>query len=508
MLASHSETVASGPNTRMNQSSRIGVSPEQLDLTVTILPKSSCSGLTPALRAPGPLAATIPRGVRWVPIDLSGVIDAFMSFYDHALETLDRGEVAKIQEDKLLQLVRVLHENPFYRQKLEASGKSPADVKTLSDLESLPFTTKSELVSEQKEHPPFGRLKTYPTARYRRLHRTSGTSGQPLLWLDTEKDWETFIRCWEYVYRGVGVSEDDVVFLAFSFGPYVSHWSAMDGAARIGALCLSGGGQSSVERLQSIVDHRCTVVLSTPTYALHLAEVARDSGIDLPSSSVRTTIHAGEPGASVPNVKKRIEEAWGARCFDHAGATEVGAWGYDCLERDEDIHLNELEFIFEVLEHGGEAPVPDGERGELVITNLGRHGMPVLRYRTGDLVERVSERCACGRALARIRGGVLGRTDDMLILRGVNLYPAAIDDLVRAIPLIVEYEVEIRKRSGMDDLLLKIETLDDTAFREVEREIAAAFQSRFSLRVSIQKALAQSLPRYDLKARRYRRIPD
>jgi phenylacetate-CoA ligase len=282
----------------------------------------------------------------------------------------------------------------------------------------------------------------------------------------------------------------------------------MEAASRTGALCLSGGGQTSLERLQSIEKYRCTVVLSTPTYALHLAEIAKEKGFDLSSSSVRTTIHAGEPGASVPNVKKRIEDAWGARCFDHAGATEVGAWSYDCLERDEDIHLNELEFIFEVLEPGGEAPVRDGERGELVVTNLGRHGMPVLRYRTGDVIERVSERCGCGRSLARIRGGVLGRTDDMLILRGVNLYPAAIDNLLRAIPHIVEYEFEIRKRSGMDDLLLKVETLKDIAFEEVEREIAAAFQSRFNLRVSIQKALTQSLPRYELKARRYRRLTD
>jgi phenylacetate-CoA ligase len=420
--------------------------------------------------------------------------------------SLDRGGIRRIQEEKLLSLMHALDGNGFYREKLEASGTKPSNVETLRDLKDVPFTTKSELADEQERHPPFGRLLTFAPNRYRRLHRTSGTSGRPLLWLDTEEDWKTWMRCWDEVYRGAGVTEDDVVFLAFSFGPYVSHWSAMEGATRTGALCVSGGGQSSLQRLQSILEHRCTVLLSTPTYALHLAEVASANGIALAGSSVRATIHAGEPGASVPNVRRRIEEAWGARAFDHTGATEVGAWGFDCLEEDHAIHLNEREFIFEVLDPDGGREVPDGERGELVITNLGRHGMPVLRYRTGDLVVRVSDPCGCGRAFARIDGGVLGRADDMLIVRGVNLYPSAIDDAVRSCSGIVEYEVEIRNREGMDDLLVKVETGSEARYEGVERELVDAFRSRFQIRVAIERAPEGSLPRYELKARRYKRI--
>ena len=438
--------------------------------------------------------------------DIEG--DANVSFYDPAGETLDRDAIRRVQEEKLRRLLIVTQDNPFYTAKLADAGKSASDVKTLRDLAELPFTTKSELVEAQQAHPPFGNLLTYPLARYRRMHGTSGTSGKPLLWLDCEEDWETWIRCWGYVYRGAGVSEEDVMFMAFSFGPYVSHWAALAGAERLGALCVTGGGMNSLQRLQSIVTHRSTVVLCTPTYALYLAELAEANGIDLPSSDVRITIHAGEPGASVPNVKRRIEAAWGARCFDHAGATEVGAWAFDCQEPNGCIHLNELEFIFEVVEPDSDKPVADGERGELVITTLGRPGMPVLRYRTGDLVEQLLEPCGCGRTLARIRGGVLGRADDMLIVRGVNIYPSAIDNLVRAVPQILEYEVEIRRHGASDDISIKLETAEGARFDEVKSSLLAGFRSQFSIRVEVEEVARQSLPRYELKSRRYKRVAE
>jgi phenylacetate-CoA ligase len=426
-------------------------------------------------------------------------------FFDRRLETLDRARLRQLQEEKLRRLMASLRTNVFYAEKLGARGLDPGDVRTLQDLARLPFTTKSELVESQSRQPPFGTLPTYPLGRYRHLHQTSGTSGQPLRWLDTEEDWETWVRCWACVYRGAGVTDDDVVFGAFSFGPYVSHWAAMAGAERVGALGLAGGGMSSLQRLQSMLANRVTVLACTPTYALHLAEVASRHGIDLRSSPVRITIHAGEPGASVPNVKRRIEEAWNARCFDHAGATEVGGWAFDCQARNEAIHLNELEFAFEVIEPEGERPVPDERRGELVVTTLGRPGMPVIRYRTGDLVVRGSAPCACGRTLATIRGGVLGRADDMMIVRGINLYPAAMDDVIRGVPGIAEYEVEVRRTSALDDVVVKVEPGDGRRFPDLERALRQGFRDRFNLRVTVEEAPPDSLPRYELKARRYKR---
>ncbi len=426
----------------------------------------------------------------------------------YKLPTLPRAELRAGQEERLRALLRELATNQFYQEKFRAAGLAMAEVQTIADLQRLPFTTKSELAAEQQLYPPYGRLLTYPIARYRYLHQTSGTTGRPLRWLDTAEDWDAFLRGWAEVYRGAGVTENDLVFCAFSFGPYVSHWSGIEGVRSIGALALSGGGMHSEQRLQAILENRCTVLVCTPTYALHLAEVAAGLGLELAASDIRITIHAGEPGASVPNVKRRIEAAWGARCFDHAGATEVGPWAFDCQAEDGAIHLNEREFLIEVIDSNTGAAVTEGVRGELVITTLARAGMPVLRYRTGDLVELTTAPCTCGRTLARIKGGVLGRADDMLTVRGVNLYPSAIDNLIRALPAITEYEVEIRRVAEMDDLLLKVETREPHVFVEVEQALLAAFRAQLNIRVSVAQAETGSLPRYEFKARRYKRVEE
>lgn len=422
-------------------------------------------------------------------------------FYDRAIETAGRARLHRLQDEKLRRLGQELKTNSFYGEKLRASGTDLA-AKGLADLARMPFTTKAELAEEQQAFPPFGRMLTYPLSQYVYLHQTSGTSGMPLLWLDTARDWESWIRSWGYVFCAAGVSNEDIVFLAFSFGPYVSHWAALDGARRLGALCISGGGMDSLQRLQAILSHRATVVLCTPTYALRLAEVAQKNGLDLASSPVRITIHAGEPGASVPHVRKCIEDAWGASCFDHAGATEVGAWAFECEAHTGAMHLNEAEFIFEVIDPETGASAAEGQTGELIITGLGRAGMPAVRYRTGDLVLPMYEPCPCGRTWARIRGGVLGRADDMLILRGINVYPSAIDDIIRSHASIVEYEVEVRRVGGLDDLLLKVETMDGEVFGKIER----AFRERLNIRIRVQQVAAGSLPRYESKARRYKRV--
>ena len=432
--------------------------------------------------------------------------DEAADFYLRELETLDRRSLSDLQDERLRHLLQELAGNLFYQEKFHVAGLEMGSVRSAEDLKRLPFTTKSELVEDQNARPPYGRLLTYPLERYRYLHQTSGTTFQPIKWLDTREDWESWMRCWGYVYRGAGVSESDVVFCAFSFGPYISHWAAMDGARHVGALCLSGGGLTSEQRLRLILDNHCTVLVCTPTYALHLGEVAQAQGLDLRSSDIRITIHAGEPGASVPNVRRRIEEYWGASCFDHAGATEVGAWAFPCQAQDGSLHLNELEFIFEVVDPRTGEVLEPGSSGELAATNLGRAGMPVLRYRTGDLVDLMLDPCVCGRSLPRIRGGVLGRADDMLILRGVNLYPSAIDNLLRGLPSIIEYEVEIRRMAGMDDLLLKVEIHESERFEEAEQVVLAAFRSELNIRVSVEQAARGSLPRYEFKARRYKRI--
>jgi phenylacetate-CoA ligase len=431
-----------------------------------------------------------------------------IAFYDRRVETLPREQLLYLQNEKLTRLTSELLTNSFYQQKAQDAGLKIDEIKTVSDLMRLPFTTKSEIGTDQAERPPFGRLLTYELSSYRYFHQTSGTTGRPLKWLDTDKTWEWWKRCWGHVFRAAGVGAGDIVFCAFSFGPYLSHWAAISGAWHVGALCISGGGMNSEQRLRTIVDNKCTAIVCTPTYALHLAEVARKTGVDLRGSSVRVGIHAGEPGASLPNVKRAIEDAWGATCFDHAGATEAGAWAYDCQAQTGAIHLNEGEFIFEVIDPISLGPVELGVRGELVVTNLGRGAMPLLRYRTGDLVSLTTQQCDCGRTFARIQGGVLGRSDEMMIVRGVNLYPAAIDNLIRSVERVVEYEVEVRRSSGVDELLLKIESTGGTEAGDVVQLLEAEFRREFNIRIGIVPVATGTLPRYEFKAQRFKRIKE
>src|SRR6266576_4011743 len=344
-------------------------------------------------------------------------------------------------------LPELRRENPFYRAKLSDRA---------SHVGNLPFTTKAELSDDQAAHPPFGTNLTYPIERYVRLHQTSGTTGRPLRFIDTAESWEWWRECWQPIYRAAGVTASDRIFFAFSFGPFVGFWSAFAGAERLGALCLTGGAMTTIERVAAIVATEATVVMCTPTYALRLAEAAREEGIDLARSALRVSIHAGEPGASIPATRERIEKELGVESFDHTGATEVGAHGFSCSARD-GVHINEAEFIAEVVDTTTGEARDEGD-GELVLTNLGRWGMPVIRYRTGDRVIAARATCSCGRTLLKLVGGIAGRVDDMVTVRGVNVFPSAIEAIVRRFTEVEEYRVELVTVHEMDELLCTVET--------------------------------------------------
>ena len=421
---------------------------------------------------------------------------------DRMLETAERPALEAHQLARFRELLAMLlAHNPFYGPRLRAAGiASPDAVATLADLPRLPFTRKHELVADQDAHPPYGTNLSFPLAAYTRLHQTSGTTGRPLRLLDTSASWDWWLRCWGRVYRGAGVGPDDRIFCAFSFGPFIGFWTAFEAGQKLGALVIAGGGQTSEQRLQMILDNEATVLVCTPTYALRLAEVAREQGIDVSRSSVRATIHAGEPGASIPSTKARIEELWGAKCYDHAGATEVGAFGFECQAQPGGIHVNEAEFIVEVLDPQTQQPTDDGE---LVITNLGRPGAPVLRYRTGDHVKLQPGPCPCGRTFRRFEGGLLGRVDDMLTVRGVNVFPSAIENLVRRHAAVDEFAVEVYQERSMDEMELQVEVTGEapeTVCEAVAREVWVAL----GFRPRVRHVPAGTLPRFELKARRLR----
>jgi len=250
-------------------------------------------------------------------------------------------------------------------------------------------------------------------------------------------------------------------------------------------------------------DTKSTVICCTPTYALRLLEVARENNFDVHDLRIHATVHAGEPGANVPATKQRIEEGWSAKCYDHAGASEIGPHSFECQAQPDGIHVIESEFIVEVLDPATGQRTPTGERGELVITNLGRWGFPVIRYRTGDVVIVNEEPCECGRTFLRLENGIIGRADDMVTVRGVNVFPSAIENLVRHYVEVVEFRVTVGKRRELDELTIEIELNEGADGDVISKAIGQSIQGALGLRPIVKAVTSNTLPRFKLKAKRF-----
>jgi phenylacetate-CoA ligase len=421
-------------------------------------------------------------------------------------ERLDRSALSASQAARLSQLLAAIHgRTPFCTRKLDAAGIHIDRLEFPRDLAVLPFTTKSELTADQTANPPWGTALTEPIERYTRYCQTSSTTGRPLRWLDTAESWQWMIECWKAVYRAARVGPGDRAFFPFSFGPFLGFWAGFEAGCQFGLHCVPGGGMSSQMRLRMIETVGPTVVCCTPTYALRLAEVAAQEQMDrvLSESSVRVLIVAGEPGGSIPATRERIEQSWGARVIDHHGLTEVGPLSFECWESPGALHLNEGEYICEVVNPLGADPVPDGQPGELVVTNLGRTASPVIRYRTGDIVARRSDACACGRTWARLEGGVLSRADDMVNIRGVNVYPASIESVVHRFPEVVEFRTTVSQAGAMRSLLVEIEVAQAADSSLLAGRVSQRLREALGLSVQVRVAEGGTLPRFEMKARRF-----
>jgi phenylacetate-CoA ligase len=391
-------------------------------------------------------------------------------------------------------LAAILPGNRFYTSKFAS-----IDPKRV-ELQQLPFTTKAELLADQQAHPPYGTALTFERVRYSRMHQTSGTTtGQPLRWLDTPESWMWMLGCWRRIFTLIGLKHDDRLFFPFSFGPFLGFWTAFESAVREGHFCLPGGGMSSSARLRFLLDHDATVVFCTPTYALHLAQTASAEGIDLKASSVRMLVLAGEPGGNIPETRRRIELAWGARVIDHSGMTEVGPVAVEPFDRAGGLLVLNDYYIAEVIDPATEKSIPSGSMGELVLTNLGRTGSPLIRYRTGDLVR--PEFGSDGQVW--LAGGILGRVDDMIHVRGNNVYPSAIEAIIRRFPEIAEYRVVVDRSGPLTALRLEIECVPPAAESIIVDRVGKALRDDLLFRADVVALPTGSLPRFEMKAQRF-----
>lgn len=429
-------------------------------------------------------------------------------FWNPKTELMPRADLVELQLAKLRRVLAWAKDrSPHYRRTL--AGVDPDRIRTRDDLARIPFLTRAEWMASQEAHPPFGELPVTGAHDAIRLHTTSGTSGRtPLRALDSRKDWSWSAEMWCYALWGAGVRPHDVGYVAFGYGSFIGFWGLHNGLEKIGALTIPGGAQSTTQRVRQIHDFGATVVASTPTYALRLAAEAEELGIDLVNGPVRRVILSGEPAGSIPETKALIERRWGAKAYDTAGMTEVSTIVmFEPAEQPGGCHVIEDHLLEEVIDPETGREVGYGERGERVCTSFGRSTTPLLRYRTADLVVKVpGSRTTSGRTWDLYEGGIIGRVDDMKLVRGTNVYPGAVEAIVRGFDGIEEFQIRISRPGDRDEIELLLEpapTVDDTAWDLLSGRVGAELaDAHEGLRFHVRRAATGELPRFELKARR------
>jgi phenylacetate-CoA ligase len=362
---------------------------------------------------------------------------------------------------------------------------------------------------QRKDPFPYGDMLCVPLERVTEFHQTSGTTGQPVYQPDTWQDWEWWSEAWCYVLYAQGFRDTDRIFIPFGYNIFVAYWAGHYAGEKMGCEVVPGGVLDTEARILKIQELNATALMATPTYVLGMADKARSMGIEPAKDlSIDKILCAGEPGASIPATKKRMEDAWGAKVYDHVGATEIGAWGYECTAQPGGLHVNEALFLVELEDvQTGEPITEPGKRGKLIMTALDREAQPCIRFDSKDVAEWAEEPCPCGRTFGWIKGGVVGRADDITKVKGVLLAPSAIEEVVRGFPeLSDEFEVEVTKKGDIDAIALKVELMPEEAgSREtVKARLVDQLRLKTNLRYDIEFHEYGTLPRYTLKANRFK----
>ncbi len=422
------------------------------------------------------------------------------------METLPPAQLREVQLLKLRRMVQWAWQNsPFYREKFDSAGVKPGDIQSLDDLRKLPLTSKSEwLTAQGSELPTFGRTAALPEVDVIRYHQTSGTSGNPIRLAFSLRDWNVWLECWGYGLSAAQLTARDRILVCFPFNLFVGWWGGQDAARLLGCRVYSGGGMSSLERLTVVRDHHITALMGAPSYLLRLARSAEtELGLKPAEMGVRRLICGAEAGGSIPATRKRLEEAWKAEVFDHLGASEVGPWGYECSDHPGGIHICEAFFLLEFVDPVTLQPVAPGELARVVITSLEKYAQPVIRWDLKDLVRLSESSCPCGRTFRRVEGGILGRADDLIKIRGVLLSPQAVENVVRTFEQIRDYRVIISQGREMDELTIQVETgLEGEELKGLMEDLVTALKLKTHLRFAADFLPEGRLPNQEVKTQR------
>ncbi|MBF0508576.1 MAG: phenylacetate--CoA ligase family protein [Deltaproteobacteria bacterium] len=432
-------------------------------------------------------------------------------YWNPYLETLPLERLKTLHLKKFKHILNWAYErSPFYRALYQEAGVHPNDIRSLDDITLVPKVDKGLLKSAQSRPPfPYGDILAVPMEEVAEYRQTSGTTGAPLYQADTWADWEWWSESWAYILWSQGYRPSDRVFFPFGYNVFVAFWAGHYAAEKLGCEVIPGGVLDTAARVLKIQELYPTAMMGTPTYILNMAETARSRlKIDPAGLSINKITCAGEPGALIPGTKKRIEEAWGAKVFDHAGATEIGAWGYECSHQSGGLHVNEAFFLVEIedLETGKIINEP-GKQGKMIITSFDRQAQPCIRFDSKDVLEWAEEPCPCGRTFRLAKGGVLGRSDDITKVKGVLLSPGAIEAVVRSFPeLGDEFEVVVDRPGETDRISLKVE-LRPSAQDQAD-QILPRLKNELRLKTNLGYDISihpyGQLPRYEVKARRFK----
>lgn len=432
-------------------------------------------------------------------------------YWNPYLETLPRESLEKLQLKKFKRIAKWAYDNSkFHKALYDDAGLRPEDIRSMEDVNRVPKVEKSMMRSIQRKDPfPYGDALCVPLDEVTEFRQTSGTTGNPIYQPDTWRDWEWWSECWSTLLWAQGYRPHDRVFIPFGYNIFVAFWAGHYACEKIGCETVPGGVLDTKARILKIEELKPTAMMATPTYVLGMADTARDKmGIDPAALGIKRITCAGEPGALIPATKKRMEESWNAKVFDHAGATEIGAWGFECEAQPGALHINEAMFLAQVEDlETGQLVTEPGRRGKLVITALDRIAQPCVRFDSKDIVEFSDRQCECGRTYRLVKGGVIGRADDITKVKGVLLAPSAIEDVVRSIQgFSDEYEVVVEKKGDVDHISLKVELTEEAAAMaaELKTKLQTELRLKTNLGYEIQVHPYGSLPRYEVKAKRFK----